>query len=414
MGVQRMPDDPKWDPVVSFWGMSGMKEEGYVPSPRYWFLWPGVMILLCYSMAEFLFNYRILWFGMKYGWQSMCSSLNALLAKRGKHVAYLEKQTAKENDESGIVEDFATQDQQVPILVWTTGCLVVLVVTIIIFEAQFQINGGLGILASILAIIFAFMSIHSSGVTDLTPLTASAKASQLVFGGVTQGMSENQALTTNLLAGATASAGADMSNTLISDYRTGFLLRTSPKDQFWAQAFGTLVAMFLAPGIFLLFTMAYPCILDGEAEDCEFPAPSVVAWRAVAEAVTMPKMSITLSSGIFSIVSGVICIVQVFVRRTYLVGAREKYQKFLPNWMGIGVAFVLPATHYSTAMFMGSLIAHFWLKKFPRSFEMYCYAIAAGLIAGEGMGGVMNAALTLGGVGGGTYGTNIACPADSC
>lgn len=276
---------------------------------------------------------------------------------------------------------------------------------------------GLAILASILGIIFSFLAIHGSGVTDITPLTASSKASQLVFGGVTsgQGLDIKLAQRTNLIAGAIASAGADMSTALTSDFRTGFLLRTPPNLQFYAQAAGTLIAMFLAPGIFILFTSAYPCIIfPKDDEPCPFLAPSVSAWRAVAEAVTQPEIPIPYSSGIFSIVLGGVAVLQVLAKRRWLVGTREKYRVYLPNWMAIGVAFVLPATHYATATMTGALISHFWLKKSPRTFDLYCYAVAAGLMAGEGLGGVIGAALQLGNVSGSVYGTSVGCPLDSC
>ena len=134
----------------------------------------------------------------------------------------------------------------------------------------------------------------------------------------------------------------------------------------------------------------------------------------MAEAVTLPEVPIPLSSGIFSIILGIWAIIQVFIKRTYLVGEREKWRNWLPNWMAIGVAFVLPATHYSTAMCTGAIVSHVWLRKSPKTFEVYCYAVAAGLIAGEGLGGVINAALSLGNVGGSVYGTGIACPAETC
>ncbi|KAI1842514.1 hypothetical protein JX265_012674 [Neoarthrinium moseri] len=402
--------DPPWQDVVTYNSMTGMRQPGYVASPRYWFLWPGVMVLLCYSMAEFFFNYEIIWYALKQGWISLAKSANGSLNKRGKKSAFLEKQAAKGNDSSAIVEDFATKEQQVAPWIWISGCIAVLAITMVVFEVQLGVSAGLGLLASLLGIVFSFMSIHGSGVTDVTPLTASAKASQLVFGGVTHGQPESKALTTNLLAGAIASAGADMSTSLTSDFRTGFLLKVAPNLQFYAQAFGTLVAMFLAPSIFLLFASAYPCILDAEATECPFDVPSVTAWRAVAEAVTLPQIPIPLSSGIFAVVIGAWSIAQVFVKRKYLVGEREKYRNWLPNWMAIGVAFVLPATHYSTAMFTGAWIAALWQKKWPKNFEVYCYAIAAGLIAGEGLGGVINAALTLGGVGGAVHGSSIGCP----
>lgn len=140
----------------------------------------------------------------------------------------------------------------------------------------------------------------------------------------------------------------------------------------------------------------------------------MTAWQAVAEAVTNPQVPIPLSSGIFALVLGGVCIAQVILKNFFLVGAREKYRQWLPNWMAIGVAFVIPQTYYSTATLMGAIASHFWQKKKPANFERYCFAVAAGLIAGEGLGGVIGAALQLGGVSGDVYGTMVGCPMDSC
>ena len=51
-------------------------------------------------------------------------------------------------------------------------------------------------------------------------------------------------------------------------------------------------------------------------------------------------------------------------------------------------------------MAVGSLFAYFWLKKNPKSYDMYGFAVSAGLIAGEGLGGVFQALLAVAGVGG--------------
>jgi hypothetical protein len=59
-------EDPKWGDYVSFYSMSGMNDPDYIPSPRYWFLWPGVMVLVAYSMAEFLVHWKVLYYGAKY------------------------------------------------------------------------------------------------------------------------------------------------------------------------------------------------------------------------------------------------------------------------------------------------------------------------------------------------------------
>lgn len=41
---------------------------------------------------------------------------------------------------------------------------------------------------------------------------------------------------------------------------------------------------------------------------------------------------------------------------------------------------------------------------------MYMFAIAAGLLAGEGLGGVFSALLAVAGVDGSRYGTAVGCP----
>ncbi|KAK7698275.1 hypothetical protein SLS64_012741 [Diaporthe eres] len=264
----------------------------------------------------------------------------------------------------------------------------------------------------------------TNGVTDINPTTAAAKASQLVFGGVTsaEGLPPEKALSANIIAGAMAAGAADMSNTIISNYRTGFLLKTPLKPQFWAQAAGAIVSVFLAPGIFMLFVQAYPCVIQKDADRCAFPAPSVAAWVAVAQAVTMRHVPIPRSSAIFACVTGFVAVVQVILKNQFLVDDHTrpdgrkwyKYRKWLPNWVPIGMAFVLPATHYSTATLIGALTSYIWAKKSPWSHGMYCYAVAAGFIAGEGLGGVVQAVLEISGVSGSRYGTSIGCPGDDC
>ncbi|KAH0525626.1 hypothetical protein TsFJ059_007973 [Trichoderma semiorbis] len=404
----------KWEGLVNFGSMSGIGAPGWVASPRYWMLWPGVMVLIVYSLVEFLIHIRVVWDGLKYGVRSMAGSVNGVLQSRGKNNTFLEKQAAKADQESSLMEDFAPPEDQVPVWVWLTGTLVFVVVACIVCHVQFHMNAGLAILACILGLIFAFLSIYGGAVTDTAPLTASSKASQLVYGGITKGhYSIQDAQRINLIAGNIASGTADVATNLVSDFRVGFLLRTPPKLQFYAQATGALVSIFLAPGIFVLFMAAYPCIRDQTIEECPFSAPSVVAWQAVAQAVTLPKLPIPLSSGIFAIVCGVVCAIQALVKNFYLVGSREKYRDYLPNWMSIGVAWVLGVdSGYANAILFGSITAWWWRKYYAKNFDTYAFSVAAGLVAGEGLAGVVNAALTLGGVDGTKKGTMIALPGE--
>ena len=181
---------------------------------------------------------------------------------------------------------------------------------------------------------------------------------------------------------------------------------------------GTIVSVFMAPALFMLFAKAYPCIVDLDETlqaNCPFSAPSVSAWRAVTVAITDPEFPVPTSSGIFSIIFSIFGAIMVIIRHYAYTGKWAKYRVYHPNMMCIGLAFVLPQTVYGTAMVMGAVPAYFWAKRAPKHFDIYGYAVAAGLIAGEGIGGVINAIFQIAGIAGPSpYGTNIACPYNSC
>lgn len=419
VGIQRYPESEKWSSVYTFNSMSGIGTEGWVSSPRYWMLWPGVMVLVVYSMVEFIIHGRVLWDGAKFAFRESCKSLNNTLEARGKSNAFLSRQAGKVGNSDSLVEDFAPPEHQVPTWVWLSGSTIIAAAACVIGHFQFHMNAGLAFFACILGLLFAFLSIHGGAVTDVTPLTASAKASQLIYGGITQPIAHHDiagAQRVNLIAGSIASGTANVASDLVSDFRTGFLLRTPPHLQFYAQALGTVVSIFLAPGVFVLFMAAYPCIWKEMPDDfiCPFQAPSVFAWRAVAEAVTNPNVPIPLSSAIFSGVMGFIAVAQALFKNFYLVGPREKYRVWLPNWMAIGVAWVLGVdSGYANTVLFGAITAWWWIKFFPKNFEMYGFAAAAGLIAGEGFAGVINAIIELQGKGGGDVGSSIGYPGGS-
>lgn len=418
IGIQIGDKGSVWEEYTTFRKMNGITKPGWVPSPRYWMLWPGVMVLIVYSLVEFLLHAGVLVEGAKFAFRETCASIHGFLAPRGKSNAFLERQAARVNDETTLVEDFAKPEDQVPAYIWATGSLILVVVAMLVCHFQFDMNPGMGILSCIFGLIFAFLSIYGGAVTDVAPVTASAKATQLVFGGVTRGMAEKPAQRINLIAGNIAAGTADVATSLVSDFRVGFLLRTPPKAQFYAQAIGTFVSVFLAPGIFVLFMTAYPCVWKPDVGDkagavCPFAAPSVAAWAAVAQAVTQPDLPIPKSSGYFAIALGLICALQAIFKNFYLVGDRAKYREWLPNWMAVGVAFVLgPDSGYANAVLFGAITAWWWRKWFGKNFDTYGFSIAAGLVAGEGLAGVVNAALTLANVDGDHKGTKVGIPGE--
>ena len=143
---------------------------------------------------------------------------------------------------------------------------------------------GEGILSFLLAFIFSFIGVQSSGDTDINPISTVAKASQVIFGGVSKGsgVSEANGQLVNLVAGAVAGGAAAEATNMVGDLRTGHLLGAKPKVQFAAQLFGATISLFWAPGLFVLFSSASPCIITGE-NHCTYNAPNAAAWAAVAK-----------------------------------------------------------------------------------------------------------------------------------
>lgn len=381
IGIQLAPEDPQWDSLYSFSSLSGLGKR--TPSPRYWLLWPGVMVMVCSSMAELFVQYKTIWTGVRSLWNQTCGAINDSMTARGKSSAFFAKHGAPMVKPENHVEDPFPEEQQVKNWMWLLGLLVTLVLGMLVFHFQWEMHPGLTILAIVLAFLFSFLAIQIGAVTDTTPLTAAAKASQLVFGGATrnQGYTVEHAQKINLVAGALASGGAEVANSLVSDFRTGFLIGTSPVKQWIAQTIGSFVSVWLGPGLFLLFTSAYPCIWkldDDPTAHCPFLVPSVSAWAAVAQAVTDPNVSIPWTSGIFAIVMGVVSIIQVVVRHFYLVGEREKYREWLPNWGAIALSWVIPAPVFANAALLGAIIAAVWRKWSMRTWDIYGYAVAAG------------------------------------
>ncbi|KAH0536448.1 hypothetical protein FGG08_006688 [Glutinoglossum americanum] len=408
------PDGPeKWKDYMNFASFR-LKDPKHHPSPRYWLLWPGVLAMIVVSFTELFCQYKIIYYAGKSAFKGLAMGANAMVKAVGKNSPWLERKSAI--DKANLVEDPASEGDQVKWWMWSPGLIVVIFLTCVVLAVQYHMPVGLSLLSILLGFIFSFLAIQCTGVTDITPVTAASKASQLVLGGATKGehWSVTRAQTLNLIGGAIANGAANQSTDLTVDFRVGFLLRTPPKLQWVAQGIGSIVAIFLAPGMFVLFTKAYPCIINLDATTCPFSAPSVSAWRAVAIAVTDPTFPIPPSSGLFAICFSILGSLTILFRVFYLTGPREKYRPYVPNMMAVSLAFVLPQTVYGTAMVMGAATAKIWAKRNPGHFDKYCYAVAAGLIAGEGIGGVVNAIFQIVGISGDVKGTNVACPGDSC
>lgn len=380
-------------PLVSYQALSFKDPDLYIthPSPRYWLLWPGVLIMLLYSFTDVIL--------------SVLPSVLAIKKESLNPVGWFRRGDLDPED-----EDQTPIEDRIPPLWWGTGLVLVTIMSCALLATQFHLNVGEAILALVLGFFFSFIGVQSSGQTDVNPISTVAKATQLIFGGVAKGahLEQNAARSLNLTAGVVAAGAAAQASDMTGDLKTGYLLRAKPRNQFIAQLCGSVVAVFLSVGLFILFTKASPCIIDPPADGtCTYGAPSVSAWAAVAIAVASPKLPIPPSSGYTAIGLGIASVLTLVLRKFVIP---QKYWGWIPNWNAIGLGFVVPQVFYSIAMAVGSTANYFWLKRNPAGYDMYMFALSAGLLAGEGLGGVFQALLAIVKVDGGIYGTAIGCP----
>jgi uncharacterized oligopeptide transporter (OPT) family protein len=173
-------------------------------------------------------------------------------------IALFQKSKLQEDD-----EDQTPLEDRVPTLWWTVGLTLSVIICVAILATTFTMNVGEAVLALILGFLFSFIGVQSAGQTDVNPVSTVAKASQLIFGGISKGtgMAVADAQMFNLTAGVVSAGSAAQATDMTGDLKTGYLLRAKPKNQFVAQLVGSIVAVFLNVGLFILFTMASPCIM---------------------------------------------------------------------------------------------------------------------------------------------------------
>ncbi|KAJ3299850.1 hypothetical protein HK104_006587 [Borealophlyctis nickersoniae] len=378
---------------------------------QYWLLWPGVTMMIASSFAELGVRWRSLWRGVTGLFVETKKSVGGLTRVRRSSAQPFTKLPEETLDGSGSQggsgvhhrgeesdgeEDPALPHEQVPTLWWGGGLIVSGIFTTVVLATQFNISVYEGLVAILLGFILAFVGLQASGETDINPTGSIGKTSQFVFAAFKHD-SIRTSLKTNLVAGNVAAACAAQTVDMVGDLKTAHLLRAPPRSQFLAQAISSLFAIFLSVGLFVLFGTSYPCFLRPPVpgQTCQFEAPAVASWTAVSVALTSGvDKTVPFSAAITSLVVAVLCVVFTVVK--YRV--RPEVRVYLPNLNAVGIALVNPQPYIGLAMFLGAVFNLVWKRRSPTTNEMYCYAIASGLIAGEGIGGIVEAVYALVGI----------------
>jgi len=211
---------------------------------------------------------------------------------------------------------------------------------------------------------------------------------------LTYGVLIPQSSTANLMTASITSGAGLATADLLNDLKSGYLLGANPRRQFIAQAMGILTGTIATTlGYFLLVPDA--TVLTGTpatdvmpAKDAAFPAPGAQQWLAVAKLFRSgmrnmhPMAQQCVKAGL--VLGAVLALLEATVPK--------HRKKWVPSPTGLGLGMILP--FFSPfSMFIGALLGDVATRVSKAWAERYVVPLAAGVIAGESIIGVIVAGL---------------------
>ncbi|NUM33774.1 MAG: OPT/YSL family transporter [Candidatus Brocadiae bacterium] len=328
----------------------------YENGVRGWIIWPGVALMVSEAITALALS-----------WKTFIRALKFPAAKAN-----------GANTNSEAIPN--TASEAIPNSWWLYGLLAGSLLTIFISSIAFDIQWYFGLLAIALSAVLAIVAVRSVGETDINPIGGMGKVTQLVFGIFAPGHTP-----TNLMSAALTGAGASQAADIMQDLKTGKLLGASAKKQFIAQLIGICTGVVCVVPVYYIFSSAY------KIGDEQLPAPAAYAWKAMAE---------LLAKGFDALPPYSVPAVLIATFLGAMIPILKKLQvgeKYLPSGLAMGIAFIIPA-YYSFVMLYGLVIWLIWKKIAPKNNEDMTFSLASGLIAGEGLMGIVNAILTMMGI----------------
>ncbi len=333
-----------------------MYEKGIIKELGYrgivaWSLWGGTALMLTSGLLAFAFQWRAVTRALS-GLTKIVIRGNGRRSEGGKNLA---------------------EEIEVPGSWFLSGTALGAAGVIAIQVISFSIHWWMGIVSVVMSFFLALVACRATGETDITPIGAMGKITQLFYGVVAPAKIVTNLMTAGVTAGAAASA-AD----LLTDLKSGYLLGANPRRQFVAQFLGIFAgALIMVPAFYLIIPT--PAALGGG----EFPAPAAQVWKGVAELLAHGISSLHVTERWALVIGGLAGILLPILERLFPRRARA----FMPSAMGLGLAFVIPFWN-TLSMFAGALIAWLLARSSRETAERYTIPVASGLIAGESLMGV--------------------------
>jgi putative OPT family oligopeptide transporter len=318
----------------------GIATEGYTGIVK-WVLWPATAMMVTSGLLSFALR-----------WRTVLRSFAGLLS---------------------IVVPQARRDPlehiEVPGKWFLFGTVVSGTVCVILGHFYFNITWWMGVVAVLLTFVLSIVAARATGETDITPISAMGKITQLVYG-----VAAPTNMTTNLMTASLTAGASAHSADLLTDLKSGYLLGGNARKQTISQLLGVVAGTLFTVPVYMIL------VPDPSQLGKTFAAPSAVVWASVA--VMLAKGIEALPPGaLWALVAGgLIGIVLVLAEEW----TPQKHRKYIPSAIGLGIAGIIPA-YNSVAMFAGALAAWLLSKRRPDLDSAYTIPVSSGLIAGESL-----------------------------
>lgn len=336
--------------------LQGAKEhvlsDGVVPATmiRKWALWSGSAMMVTGGLTAFAFQ-----------WKSIVrafAGLGALFKK----------------DDTGKADPLAAIE--VPNSWFGAGLLVSGIGCVAVMQIEWGIAWYWGIVSIAFAFVLSLVACRATGETDITPIGAMGKVTQLFYG-----VTLPQNATANLMtAGVTAGAAGSAAD-LLTDLKSGYLLGANPRKQTIAQALGIIAGTLVVVPIWYVLVPNAQAI---GAESKNFPAPSAEVWASVSKLLANGLDSLHPTIRMGMMIGAVAGVALTLVEQL----APANIKKWMPSATGLGLACVINFSD-SIAFLIGALIAWYYAKKNPTDAEIYVVPVSSGIIAGESIMGIV-------------------------
>jgi uncharacterized oligopeptide transporter (OPT) family protein len=340
--------------VICYWVIGPILVERGIAEPGYrgivsWVLWPATSMMVTAGLLSF---------GLK--WRTVLRAFGGLSRLAGGAGA------AADADPLERVE--------VPASWFLTGTLVAGTACVVLGHWLFGITWWMGILAVLVTFLLSIVAARATGETDVTPIGAMGKITQLIYGVVAPSN-----ITTNLMTASVTAGAASHAADLLTDLKSGYLLGGNARKQTISQFCGVIAGTLISVPAYQFVVQRNPERLGSES----LPAPAAKVWAGVAE---------LLAEGLDALPQGAFTAILVGAALGVVLTLLEEFspphvRKWLPSTTGLGIAGVIPAFN-SISMFLGALLAWAVARFRPKLADDFTVPVASGLIAGESLVGV--------------------------